>query len=317
MLSNCFNDNSRSMPPLEAETDGADGAMVSSRLICASAQSLYFVITYWSDGLRIKGYLGLPKKGAALPAIIYNRGGNRELGALSGPEIVPYVEAGYITVASQYRGSTGSEGREEFGGADLNDVLNLIPLLQGLPQFDGERLGMVGVSRGGMMTYLALKRLALQGSNRIKVASTVGGIADVINYAEKRTDIRLLCRELIGADYDDVPAAYEARSAVCWPECINAPLLLQHGEADWRVAVDPARRLAELLSQAGKVVELLTYPGDDHALTANEGGLPATLAWLHQYIGGPEQEKSYARHQQRIAAVVREWPKKPSSLQRK
>jgi len=29
---------------------------------------------------------------------------------------------------------------------------------------------------------------------------------------------------------------------------------------------------------------------------------------LHQYIGGPEQEKSYARQQRRIAAIVKEWP---------
>jgi dipeptidyl aminopeptidase/acylaminoacyl peptidase len=44
------------------------------------------------------------------------------------------------------------------GGADGDDVLNLLPLLDRLPQADGKRLGMWGASRGGLLTYLALAR---------------------------------------------------------------------------------------------------------------------------------------------------------------
>ena len=34
-----------------------------------------------------------------------------------------------LLIASNYRGNSNSEGKEEFGGADVNDVLNLIPAL--------------------------------------------------------------------------------------------------------------------------------------------------------------------------------------------
>jgi len=51
----------------------------------------------------------------------------------------------------------GGEGKEEHGGKDLNDVFNLIPLLSHLPNANTLRIGLYGESRGGMMTYLALK----------------------------------------------------------------------------------------------------------------------------------------------------------------
>ena len=270
------------------EKAAGEGGLESIKLISETEQSEYFAITYLSDGLRVKGFLGRPKRSGALPAIIFNRGGNRELGALRGDEIVSFVESGFVTIASQYRGNAGGEGREEFGGADVNDVLNLIPLLHKLPEVDRERIGMVGISRGGMMTYLALKWQTLQRINLIKVAATIGGITDVVNYVESRPDIRLVCEGLIGSTPERSPAAYEARSAVHWPHLIDAPLLILHGEADWRVDVSQAHQLSTLLTRAGKIVKLVTYLGDDHELSAHEGGIPETLAWLTQYIGKPE-----------------------------
>ena len=40
-------------------------------------------ITYLSDGLKVNGYLAYPKNGNDLPCVIYNRGGNRNFGALN------------------------------------------------------------------------------------------------------------------------------------------------------------------------------------------------------------------------------------------
>ncbi|MBK7189014.1 MAG: hypothetical protein IPH86_10140 [bacterium] len=40
-------------------------------------------ITYLSDGLRVRGYLVEPAAGDSLPAVIFNRGGNRNYGAIS------------------------------------------------------------------------------------------------------------------------------------------------------------------------------------------------------------------------------------------
>ena len=89
-------------------------------------------IQYLSDGLRVTGMLAVPRGPGKYPCIILNRGGNLEFGAWTHASFAgfvgPLVDAGYVVIASQYRGNAGGEGKEEFGGADVDDVLNLIPL---------------------------------------------------------------------------------------------------------------------------------------------------------------------------------------------
>ena len=145
-------------------------------------------MTYLSDGLKVKGYLAMPKHGGTLPCLIFNRGGNRAFGALTDGYAARVLGKlatwGYVVVASQYRGNAGGEGREEFGGADLHDVLNLIPLLESLPQADTSRLGMYGWSRGGLMTYLALTK-----TNRIRAAVIGGGMSDAFDTVTRRPEM--------------------------------------------------------------------------------------------------------------------------------
>jgi len=96
-------------------------------------------ITYSSGGLKVKGFLALPKQGERLPCVIYNRGGNASSHArrpARGADPRPPRLVGYVAVASLYRGNGGGEGREEFGGRDVDDVLNLLPLLDALPRAD-------------------------------------------------------------------------------------------------------------------------------------------------------------------------------------
>jgi dipeptidyl aminopeptidase/acylaminoacyl peptidase len=268
--------------------------------ITSTANSEYYALTYWSDGLRVTGFLGRPKGNGAHPAIIYNRGGHEEYGALEGWEIAPAVEAGFVAVASQYRGNAGSEGREEFGGAEVYDVLNLFPLLKQLPYVDPQRIGMMGHSRGGMMTYLSLKHETLGGTHDIKAAVVVGGVADLFALVEDRP----LFLSMVGIGPEAAPALYESRSASYWPELINAPVLIQHGEADEWVAVEQAIRLAEALEENGKTVSLITFPGEDHPLSDHAGGWPEALRWFGQYLGQVDEDHSFESHAEAMGDVM-------------
>lgn len=261
------------------------GYIVEKELEYEDGQIEIHDITYMSDGLNVKGYLAQPKAPGTYPAVIWNRGGNREYGLLPPLRLKPYAINGYVAIGSQYRGNGGGEGREEFGGADVNDVLNLIPCLKSLPNVDTDRIGMVGYSRGGMMTYIALKEQTLRGANDIKAACTVGGAADLFMGAKERPNMVLeVYSPLIGGSPSHVPKEYEARSAVYWADKINAPLLIQHGEADWRVSLEQAKKLAQELDKYGKVYKLITYPGDDHGLSGHNGGLSEIFKWLSQYL---------------------------------
>jgi dipeptidyl aminopeptidase/acylaminoacyl peptidase len=281
-------------------TPGANGAIASLDLIVRTAHSEYYALTYWSDGLRVKGFLGRPTKGTGVPAIIFNRGGHGEFGELWGQQLIPFVEAGFVGVGSQYRGACGSEGFDEFGGADVDDVLNLIPLLKGLPYVDPERIGMMGGSRGGMMTYLALKAQSLSGTRDIKVAATVGGLADLIMWASEQPGVTSVYAELIGTTTKQNTAPFIERSATYWPRLIRAPLLIEHGEADATISVQQSRRLYRLLVARGAAVKLITYPGGDHSLAAYEAGLPEVLKWFQKYMARANEDFSWDTHRDAI-----------------
>ncbi len=293
-------------PVFIAPVAPADGAIDTLELVYRTDTSAYFALTYWSDGLRVTGFLGLPLTDGPHPAIIHNRGGFGSTGALTGGEIAGYVEAGYVAVASQYRGNGGGEGLEDFGGNDVHDVTNLITLLRAMPEVDPTRIGMFGGSRGGMMTFIALKNLALAGrADDIKVAVTVGGISDLFAWDIERGGglADVLWWPLVGGTPQSDPAAFQARSAVYWPELIQAPLLMLHGAADPEVATQQTYDLALQLANVGADFTTIIVPGGDHPLSAHEGGLPDTLDWFGRYLGDDGVDRAYATHEVSIKAA--------------
>jgi dipeptidyl aminopeptidase/acylaminoacyl peptidase len=225
-------------------------------------------ITYLSDGLKVTGYLWKPADthGRKLPLILFNRGGNRDFGELSPWEqegFYSYVSNGFVVLASQYRGVDGGEGREEFGGADVHDVLNLLPLAKALGYVDTSNVFLLGESRGGMETYLALK-----SGIPVNAAAVVSGEADLVASGRNRPEmIYRVYRQLIPDFARRGPELLRERSAVDWPEKINAPILILHGTADWRTSPqDQALAIAEKLQALNKVYELTLYAQDSHGL---------------------------------------------------
>ncbi len=241
-------------------------------------------LTYLSDGLKVTAYLWKPPiaAGSKLPLIIYNRGGNQESGKITGGYtfmLHPYLRAGYAVLASQYRGNDGGEGKEEFGGADVHDVMNLLPLATNLGSFDMKNVFMLGDSRGGMMTLLALKHGATVNAAAVRAAPT-----DFSAGLKRRPEGEQLFATLIPGYSDHKAASQEERSAVNWPEKINAPLFIAQGTADWRVDPTDALRLAQGLQANGKRYSLAMYEGDNHSLMLNFDDVnERVLAWFARF----------------------------------
>jgi dipeptidyl aminopeptidase/acylaminoacyl peptidase len=227
----------------------------------------FYSITYFSDGLRVTGYLAVPKKQGKYPSIIYNRGGNRDFGAITDMAIVRMLgnvaNWGYVCIASQYRGNMGSEGKEEFGGKDVNDVLNLIPCLSAIDQADTSRIGMFGWSRGGMETYLALTRTC-----RIKAAVIVSGAADPFMTIKKRPGMDSVFMELAPEYFQNRDSTLKARSAVNFADkiCPSTPLLLLTSSADWRVSPEEQIEMMTKLYELRHPVRFEMFEGGSHGL---------------------------------------------------
>lgn len=232
-----------------------------------------FRIVYKSDGLKIIGFLAEPKRQGKYPCIIANRGGRRNFGLWNPLLVATYLGRmaswGYVVVASQYRGSAdGGEGSDEFGGRDVNDVLNLMPVLGQLSSADTARVGLYGESRGGMMTYLALKR-----SCRFKAAVVVGGVADAFDAVEDHPELEAMSFRSSIPNYDQNKAReLRARSAVLWSDsiCSDTPMLIMHGGADSRVDPNQSIRLTQALLQRKQRVRLIVFEGANHFISEFE-----------------------------------------------
>ena len=262
----------------------SNGKIVESRPVNVNSKRPFktecYKIKYLSDGLEVVGFLVKPKSGGSkFPVIIFNRGGNREFGKITEGQLTyfSYMSSkGYVILASQYRGNDGGEGREEFGGKDLNDVLNIIQLAKSLPFVDPTKIVMLGYSRGGMMTYLSIKHGA-----DIKAAAVVGGLTDVEQAYNRDEGMKRVIRSLVGMDKGE----WEKRSAVYWPEKVNVPLLILHGEDDWRANPNQAIELSEKLTEAGKVHKLVVFPKGDHGLSTHQSARDQEIfKWFKKYL---------------------------------
>lgn len=257
-------------------------------------------ITYLSDGLRIKGYLLTPTKEGKHPCIIFNRGGNPQLDSLSRESVVReeyagvLASAGYMVVASHYRQGGGSEGHDEFGGNDIHDVLNLIPLLEHETACDASRIGMLGFSRGGMMTYLALTL-----TDRIRVAAVNSGMADLALNLKSRPEMGKVYQTYI-PDYDKRPEqAMAERSAVRWAEKIdkNTPLLVLQGTADWRVLPTEALEMADALYRCKHPFRFVLFEGGTHGLPEHRMEVDRLLLnWFNDYLRDGKKWPSLEPH---------------------
>ena len=228
----------------------------------------FYKITYFSDGLHVTGYLAEPIKDGKFPCIVSNRGGNREFGQWSEMGLAYFLGTmaswDYVVIASQYRGNDGGEGQEEFGGKDVNDVLNLVNTLKEVPKADTNRIGIQGGSRGGMMTYLALKE-----SCDFKAASVTAGAANSFANIESRPEMeKHVYSELIPNYWENKEVELKARSAVFWADemCKTTPLLIMHGSGDWRVLPEESMELVDKLYKAKHPTRFILFEGADHGI---------------------------------------------------
>ncbi len=243
-------------------------------------------ITYLSDGLRVKGWLLTPNASGPHPAIVYCRGGNREFGALDEKRVLgrllPMARWGYVVVASQYRGVAGGEGLEEFGGAEVNDVLSLLPLLDALPEADSDRIALYGSSRGGMMSLLTVSR-----TDRFRALALEGPVTDLIRWKKDRPGIEEVYEELIPGYDKEGDAVLLPRSPARWPErlCPTTPILLMQGGADWRVPPGSAFELAEGLQALHRTLRFVLFEGADHGLSEKRDEARAlTRTWFDRFV---------------------------------
>ena len=246
-------------------------------------------ITYWSDSLRVKGFLLQPKTHGKYPAVIYNRGGSLDYGSLTHGaasiglgELARIAHKGYVIAASQYRGNGGGEGQEEYGGSDINDVLNLIPILETHPMADISKLGIFGWSRGSMTTFLTLKR-----TDKVKAIVLGGPSTNLTRSIIDRPELDKWWSEFIPNYKVNKLEVLKRRSVIYWVYELpkNVPILLLQGEDDIGLLPDYTLDFAKELTKHKVPYRLLKFEGGSHSLKEyREEVFEELFAWFEKYL---------------------------------
>lgn len=220
----------------------------------------FYYITYLSDHLKVKGIIVEPRKEGKYPVVIFNRGGNRNFSHLTVGTLIMYTsklaEQGYVIIGSNYR------EKDEFGGLEINDVLNLTETLEEIEKADSNNIGMFGWSRGGMMTYLALQK-----SNKIKTAIIGNGVSDLFETAKSRPKMETnVFAECIPDYWNNRESELKKRSAIFWADELdkNSSLLILCGTNDKRVNPEQAVKIASKLKEIKYDFELRKFETDHY-----------------------------------------------------
>ena len=169
------------------------------------------------------------------------------------------------------RGSTGygaafeKAGHGEWGRKMQSDISDGLAELARQGIVDPKRACIMGASYGG---YAALAGVTLQ-HGLYRCAVSVAGVSDVQQMYQSdversggdKTLIRALKAEIgSGRALKDV-------SPIRFADRADAPILLVHGKDDTVVQYEQSNAMAKALRSAGKPVEFVTLPGEDHWLS--------------------------------------------------
>jgi dipeptidyl aminopeptidase/acylaminoacyl peptidase len=242
-------------------------------------------IIYFSDSLKVVAYYAAPSHpwSEKLPVIIFNRGSyvRNDIAFVYAPFFKKLVDNGFIVLAPAFRESEGGEGKDELGGRDVNDIMNLLPLLSNLELADRKSIFMYGESRGGIMTYLAAKN-----GFPMKAAATVGAITDLERYMKDNPDEERSSHK-IWPDYTTHQSKIWAdRSAILWADKINVPVLIMNGAKDRQVKPYHSISLAIRLLELGKPCQLVILEGGNHRLSLSSSTErdDMIITWFRKFL---------------------------------
>lgn len=249
----------------------------------------FFVFTYPSDGMLIKSMISFIDNSDDSSLILILRGASKmeALPAFIYPEkaLLFAAESKTTIVLGTHRDGV-SEGVDEYGGNDVNDVLSLGLYLPTITNFfgikvDAERKYLIGVSRGGMQMYLALAKFP-ELQSLFKKYVSLSGLLNT-NLSELHNPGWLAKMEK-NFKFDGSQAWLDARNPIlAVPKIANKqlPFLLIQGTKDPRICLDEGYSMLKAMRENSfDNVSYWEVAGGDHGIKNHPEYIKMILEWL-------------------------------------
>ncbi|HEU4511122.1 MAG TPA: S9 family peptidase [Pyrinomonadaceae bacterium] len=249
-------------------------------------------------GKKIHGYIIKPNNFDAsrkYPLVVLIHGGpqsawNDNWGFRWNPQV--FANAGYVVFAPNPRGSTGygqqfvNEISGDWGGKVYTDIMNgVADVLRRNTFIDRSRIGAAGASYGGYMVNWIL------GHNndprfRFKVLVSHDGVYNLESMYATTEELWFPEWEFKGTPWTN-PAMYSRWSPHKFVNNFNTPILIIHGELDYRVPVGEGMQLFTAVQRKGIDSKILIFPDEGHWVLKPQNShlwFNTVLDWLDKYL---------------------------------
>ena len=268
------------------------GSIDPSRLV--EATHIWYAST---DGTKIPAIVYRPRDVAPRekrPAMVQAHGGPTGQWTRTFDQFAQaLVDRGFVVIQPNVRGSTGygvphrDAALKDWGGIDLEDIEGAVTCLRTLPEVDPTRIGIMGGSYGGFMSFIA----ATKKPRLWRAAVPSYGVTDLhAMWAESKEHFRSFLRTQMG-DPEADRALWRDRSALEFADQVTAKLLILHGTNDPRCPVSQSRlfidRLRELGKREGKDFTYVEWDDEGHGsvdIAAKIRRFSLVLDWLSETL---------------------------------
>jgi dipeptidyl aminopeptidase/acylaminoacyl peptidase len=263
-------------PPTAVRIDLSDPAADPVRLASPTPAlelpgRLEEVETTAEDGTVLRAWLVLPASASAsarAPLLLWVHGGPVASWNSWSWRWNPWLMAarGYAVLLPDPALSTGygldfiARGYQNWGAAPYTDVMAITDAVALRPDIDADRTAMMGGSFGGYMANWIAGH-----TDRFKAIVSHAGLW-ALDQMFGTTDSPPFWRQTFG-DPATQPGRYRDNSPHLHVDSIVTPMLIIHGDKDYRVPLGEALRLYWDLTFRSKSAKLLYFPDENHWIT--------------------------------------------------
>ena len=203
---------------------------------------------------------------------------------------------GYVVLLTNYTGSTGFG--EKFADAINRNVLRAPAAditeaadeaIRRFPFIDGTRQAAGGASYGGYLTNW------LEGnSTRFRCLFNHAGLTNH-DSMWGTTDGGYFWEQRYGGPVWESKGQWQDQNPLRYAKNFRTPMLISHGEGDFRVPVGQAFEIYKLLQRQRVPTRMLLFPEENHWILKGENSrqfFTELFAWLKKYLDAPTTEHS-------------------------
>ena len=272
------------------------------------APSLEKVMVPTTDGKEMTTWVVLPPNfdpAKKYPAILYCQGGPQQAVSQFWSyrwNLMLMASNGYIVIAPNRRGLPGfgtewnAQISGDYPGQNIQDYLSAVDYMKQRPYVDGDHIGAVGASYGGFSVYM----LAGIHENRFAALIAHAGIFNTEAQYLETEEMWFANWDLGGAFWEKDNAVAQrtfANSPHKFVDRWNTPILVTHGEYDYRILSSQGEMAFNAARLRGVPAEMVIFPDENHWILKPQNAIlwqRVFFRWLDRWLkpGSPEAATS-------------------------